>query len=186
VSDGGVPVPDAGAERGAGAGVGRTDAAVLGRRSLSMKGRALVGLVIGLLGGASLLAGEARDKAARKDLKAFAGKWRAASVETGGKKAPDKELADVFVTHEGNKVTVRKGDKVIVQGTIELDPTKKPRTVDFTSAAGKDKGKVYLGIYEFKDDSYRLCLAGAGQKRPTAFSSKLGALLVYKRDKKKQ
>jgi uncharacterized protein (TIGR03067 family) len=152
-----------------------------------MKVRALVGMVVGVvLGGASLLAaGDAREKAAKKDLKAFAGKWKAASVERDGKKAPDEELADVFVTHEGNKVTVREGGKVIVQGTIELDPTKKPRAVDFTSTAGEDKGTTYLGIYEFDGDSYRLCLAGPGKKRPTKFSSKLGSLLVYKRGKKK-
>jgi uncharacterized protein (TIGR03067 family) len=151
-----------------------------------MKGRALLGLVVGVaLGAASLLAAEDREKAARKDLEAFAGKWKAASVETGGKKAPAEELAGVFVTHEGNKVTVRKGDKVFVQGTIELNPTKRPRAVDFTSTLGKDKGKIFLGIYEFSGDSYRLCLAGPGRKRPTEFSSRLGALIVYQRDRKK-
>ncbi len=146
-----------------------------------------VSLVIGVvLAGARLLAADdAREEAAKKDLKAFAGKWKNASVETDGKKAPDEELANVFVTHEGNKVTVRKGDKVIVQGTIELDPTKKPKTLDFTSTARENKGQIYLGIYEFDGDSYRLCLAGPGKKRPDEFSSKLGALIVYKRDKKK-
>jgi uncharacterized protein (TIGR03067 family) len=152
-----------------------------------MMGRALLGLVIGVALGAGglLAAGDAREKAARKDLEAFAGKWKAASVETGGKKAPAEELAGVFVIHEGNKVTVRKGDKVFVQGTIALDPTKRPRAVDFTSTLGEDRGKTYLGIYEFVDDRYRLCLAGPGQKRPAAFSSRFGRVIVYQRDRKK-
>ncbi len=131
-----------------------------------------------VLAGITVLADDAREKAARKDLETFAGQWKAASVERDGKKAPDEELADVFVTHEGNKVTVRKGDKVVVQGTIELDPTKNPRTLDFTSTAEQDKGKIYPGIYKFEGDSYRLCLAAPEKKRPTEFSSKLGALIV--------
>jgi uncharacterized protein (TIGR03067 family) len=151
-----------------------------------MKDRAWIAVVTAVvLGGSLLAADDAREEAARKDLEAFAGKWKAVSVETDGKKAPDEELADVFVTHEGNKVTVRKGDKVIVQGTIELDATKKPRTVDFTSTAAENKGTIYPGIYEFDGDSYRLCLAAPGKKRPTEFSSRLGTLLVYKRARNK-
>jgi uncharacterized protein (TIGR03067 family) len=151
-----------------------------------MKGRGFIGLVISVvLGWASLLAADdAREEAAKKDLKAFAGKWKNTFVERDGKKAPGEELVNVFVTHEGNKVTVRVGDKVIVQGTIDLDPTKKPKTVDFTSTARENKGQIYLGIYEFTGDSYRLCLADTGKKRPTEFSSKLGALIVYTREKK--
>jgi uncharacterized protein (TIGR03067 family) len=151
-----------------------------------MKGRRFAGMAIGVvLGGASLLAADdVREKAAAKDLETFAGKWKAASVETDGKKAPAEELADVFVTHEENKVTVRQKDMVIVQGTIELDPTQKPKTLNFTSTLSENKGKVYLGIYEFDGDSYRLCLADPGKKRPTEFSSRLGVLIVYKRDKK--
>jgi uncharacterized protein (TIGR03067 family) len=152
-----------------------------------MKGRGFVGLVIAVvLGSTSLLAADdAREEAAKKDLKAFAGKWNNTFVERDGKKARDEELVNVFVTHEGNKVTVRVGDKVIVQGTIALDPTKKPKTMDFTSTARENKGQVFLGIYKFTGDSYRLCLADPGKERPTEFSSKLGALIVYTREKKK-
>jgi uncharacterized protein (TIGR03067 family) len=151
--------------------------------------RASVALLV-LIGAAGVLAADDKDKekAVKKDLKAFAGKWKAVSVESDGKKITEDELKDIYVTHDGNKITVRKGDTPMVEGTIEIDPTKKPKTVDFTSTQEKTKGQVSRGIYEFDGDSYRLCLAAPGKDRPKEFSGKEGsghALIVYKREKKK-
>jgi len=47
--------------------------------------------------------------------------------------------------------------------------------------------KTFLGIYEVKKDSRKVCLAEQGKERPTEFSAKPGSghtLAVFKRVKK--
>ena len=49
---------------------------------------------------------------------------------------------------------------------------------------GEGKGETVRGIYEFKDDTRKVCLADRGQERPTEFSSTAGGghiLAVLKR-----
>jgi uncharacterized protein (TIGR03067 family) len=53
--------------------------------------------------------------------------------------------------------------------TFKLDPTAKPKKIDFTPTAGDSKGKVYLGIYEFKDGELCICYRGPGSTRPKGF-----------------
>ncbi len=77
------------------------------------------------------------------------------------------------------------GEKVI-QGTSEIDPTRKPKTIDFMTTEGDDKGKIVLGIYELGDDTRKLCYAQPGKDRPSEFSAPAGSghtLVVFKREK---
>jgi uncharacterized protein (TIGR03067 family) len=59
----------------------------------------------------------------------------------------------------------------ISKGTSTFDPTKKPKTIDFTPTEGEGKGNLYLGIYELGENTRKLCFAPAGKERPTEFSS---------------
>jgi uncharacterized protein (TIGR03067 family) len=85
------------------------------------------------------------------------------------------------------KLAVRRGDQVLVAGTVTLDPTKKPKASDLTLTEGENKEKRGVAIYELTGDTFRLCAARPGEKRPTEFSAKAGSgqmLIVYKREKK--
>src|SRR6516164_1846681 len=74
--------------------------------------------------------GEAKEEAVAKDLQAFKGTWRLSAKEEDGKKFGEEEIKDVIGTIDGSgKVSVRRGDKVINEGTVKLDPTKKPKTI---------------------------------------------------------
>jgi uncharacterized protein (TIGR03067 family) len=91
------------------------------------------------------------------------------------------------VTFEGDKYTVKKGDKVIQVGRQKLDPSRSPKAVDVTVAEGLNKGAAMLGIYEISGDTLKVCFDPEGKKRPTEFKSAPGSqtfVNVHKRVKK--
>jgi uncharacterized protein (TIGR03067 family) len=132
--------------------------------------------------------GNANEETVVKELQAFKGTWRLNSKDVDGKKFSEEEIKDVIATNNGEgRFSVRRGDKVIDEGTVKLDPTKKPKTIDVSVTEGERKGKTALGIYEIESDAFRVCVARPGDERPTEFSAKAGSgctLIVYKRDKK--
>ena len=66
---------------------------------------------------------------------------------------------------------LRFGNKEISKGTSIFDPTKKPKTIDFTPTEGEATGDHFLGIYELSKNTRKLCFAPTGKERPTEFSS---------------
>ena len=146
--------------------------------------------IVSLFAGLRSLAAddEAKQEAAAKELQAFQGTWRLESKVEDGKKFSEEEIKDVIGTIDGSgKVLVRRGDKVIGAGTIKLDPTKTPKTIDVTFTEGKHKGITAPGIYEIEADAFRVCVALTGNERPGEFSANSGSgrtFVVYKREKK--
>jgi uncharacterized protein (TIGR03067 family) len=138
-----------------------------------------------LLGGG--LRGEDR-KVDKEGWKALNGTWEVVSAVADGKKQPPpKEKATV--TNKDGKYTLKVGDTMVGGGTVKIDPSASPATVDITPSSGPDKGKSVLGIYEVKGDTLRSCIAPAGKPRPRAFESKEGSghtLFTYKRVKPRE
>jgi uncharacterized protein (TIGR03067 family) len=132
--------------------------------------------------------GDAKEAAVAKDLQAFKGTWRLSYREVDGKKSSEEWIKDVIGTGDGSGAfSVRRGDKMIAEATVQLDPTKKPKTIDVNFTKGEHKGKTVLGIYEFEGDTFRVCVARPGDERPTEFSAKAGSgrtLVVHRREKK--
>jgi uncharacterized protein (TIGR03067 family) len=136
-------------------------------------------------GGSGTLADDRADL--EKEVRKFQGTWTFESSETGGKKLPARELKGLILTFEGDKHTVKKGDKVIQVGTQKLDPSRSPKTIDVTIAEGPNKGAVMLGIYEISGDTLKVCFDPEGKKRPTELKSASGSQIfvnVHKRVKK--
>jgi uncharacterized protein (TIGR03067 family) len=138
--------------------------------------------------GVSASASRAEDKPdVEKELKKFQGVWTTESSEYGGQKLPADQLKDFVVIYDGDKHTVKAGDKVIQVGTQKIDPSKSPKTIDVTMTEGPSKGAVMLGIYEIDGDTLKACFDMEGKKRPTEFKSPPGSqtfLNVHKRVKK--
>jgi uncharacterized protein (TIGR03067 family) len=128
----------------------------------------------------------AQDDAAKKELKKLEGTWATVSIEAAGQKVTDEDkIKTRKLSAKGDKYTLKVGDET-VQGTIEIDPGKKPKTVDVKPDTGSNKGKTLLGIYELNGDSLKICLALPGKDRPTAFATAAEngqQLVVYKREK---
>ena len=146
--------------------------------------------IVSLIAGVSVRAadGDAKEVAVTKDLEAFKGSWRLISREVDGKKFSEEEIKDRIVTHDGlGKFSARGGDKPVAEGTLKLDPTKKPKTIDVAITEGERKGKTLLGIYEIEGDTFRVCHARPGGERPADFSAEVGSgrtLIVFKRKNK--
>ena len=127
------------------------------------------------------------DDKADLEKEKFKGTWTIESSETGGKTVPPDDLKGLIATFEGDKLTLKKGDTVILGGTLKLDPSKSPKAIDVTMVEGPNKGTVMLGIYEIDGDTLKVCFDPQGKKRPTEFKSPAGSenfVNVHKRVKK--
>ncbi len=147
-----------------------------------MHRHAIVILTVGLLIGAN-----AGDDTARKDLEKFQGTWTLVSAERDGKKTPQEEAKKLKLSINGNRFTLRKDSEIVSEGSMTLNPGKKPKQLDETITTGPSKGKTYLAIYEIDDEHHKICFAAAGKERPAEFVAAPGSgqlLQVWRRDKK--
>ena len=95
------------------------------------------------------------------------GTWIVTSIN--GEEAPAGSPV-VTLTIKGDKYHQALGGEVNERGTIKVDASKKPMTIDLAISEGPDAGKTQLGIVEVTGDTIRLNLdtPGAG-RRPADF-----------------
>ncbi|MCB9924857.1 MAG: TIGR03067 domain-containing protein [Planctomycetaceae bacterium] len=129
-------------------------------------------LIVGLLLTATSSADDAKDEAIRKDRKRIQGTWQVTALTINGNKAKDEDAKKLTVVNDDKGTwNLRSGNMEISKGTSTFDPTKKPKTIDFTPTDGGGKGDQFLGIYQLGKNARKLCFAPAGKDRPTEFSS---------------
>lgn len=134
-----------------------------------MKIHALLVLSVGLL-----IAADAKDDdAAKKELKKLSGTYVLVSGESKGEKLPEKQIKGISLVIEGDKYTLRIGDKTL-SGTQKIDPTKRPKEIEAMDTEGPNKGKTILGIYKLEKDEFTVCFAATGKDRPKEFRTKSG------------
>jgi uncharacterized protein (TIGR03067 family) len=115
-----------------------------------------------------------------KALKSLQGKWKAVSILANGDAVPEEQVEKTTVMIKEKELVLSVTPDQVA--TIALDSTQKPAWIDLTN----HKKEKFLGIYELKGETLKICLAGPGEKRPAGFeSTKEGktAYLVLKRDK---
>ena len=154
-----------------------------------MKTRFIGLSVFGLLLATIVTADDAKDEAIKKDRKQIEGTWRIVALEVNGNKANDDDAKKLSVINgsDGTWTLLSEG-KEISKGTSTFDPTKKPKSIDFTPTEGEGKGNQYLGIYELGEKTRKMCFAPPGKERPTGFSSAPGSeiiLVTFEREKAK-
>jgi len=138
----------------------------------------LIGFLAALLvtNAMSAAANDAKEQAIKKERKKYAGTWRATSLEVDGNKASEDDARKITVVNREDGTWIIQVDgKEIHKGTSEIDPTKKPKTIDFIPDDGPEKGKTFLGIYQIEENTRKLCFAPSGKDRPTEFSSNPGS-----------
>ena len=134
-------------------------------------------------------ADDAMDEAIKKDRKLIEGTWRIVALEVNGNKAGEQDARRLSVVNgsDGTWRLLSEG-KEITKGTSTFDPTKKPKTLDFTVTEGEAKGKQYLGIYELGEKTRKMCFAPPGKARPTEFTTSPGSehiFVTFEREKAK-
>jgi uncharacterized protein (TIGR03067 family) len=124
--------------------------------------------------------------AVKNELAKLQGSWRIVSYEIDGVKLPDEAIKDMVVTFKDSDYSFEDSKTT---GTIaSIDPTKKPKQIDYKLCSGDEEGKTELAIYELDGDKFKDCIAKPGKDRPTVFTARCGtgqSLIVYERVKKK-
>ena len=122
---------------------------------------------------------------AKEGSKMLNGSWSPTAAELGGKPFPEETLRIIKLTVTEGKYRVTVGDKPD-EGTVKIDPTKKPPTMEITGTKGPNQGKTFLAIYKVDGDTLTVCYDLSGKAYPTEFKSKADTalyLVTYKRDK---
>jgi uncharacterized protein (TIGR03067 family) len=158
--------------------------------------RATLALVLGVLIAPAALP----DDKAKPDAEQLQGTWKFTRLSLFGNEPPKEFLPKLRVVIEGKSFTIKPG--IAFEGsnekpdgewklgakdgdsvTIELDPSKKPKTIDLTTEFDGQKATL-KGIYQLDGDELKICF---GQQRPKEFPTKVDSgtmLYVLKRDKK--
>ena len=100
------------------------------------------------------------------------GAWQLSSGEADGKALSQAQLKDGKLVIQDAGYTVTLTDIGTVKGTQKLDAMQEPKTIDITDAIGPHSGKTCLGIYELKENEFRVVFASPGGARPSKFETK--------------
>jgi uncharacterized protein (TIGR03067 family) len=117
------------------------------------------------------------------DLKNLQGEWKVVRVEANGSALPSEDTSSIVVAVKGTTYTLLDNGKSD-PGRFSIDPSTQPKQMDIHPESGPDQSKTLLAIYELDSDTFRVCYASEGNKRPVSFSTtdNSGSLLIdYKR-----
>jgi uncharacterized protein (TIGR03067 family) len=104
------------------------------------------------------------------DLDKLQGTWKIISIETDGQRMSDGVLESSTITINGDHFTST-GMGATYEGTVELESKSRPKAFDLVFTAGHAAGHRNLGIYKLAGDSWTICLATRGDKRPKKFAT---------------
>jgi uncharacterized protein (TIGR03067 family) len=123
----------------------------------------------------------------KKDMARLEGEWSMVSGQINGKAMPDAFLKGSRRVAKDAVTTVTIGGMPFMKAKFTIDPSKKPKTIDYLMLEGLTKGKKQFGIYELDGDTVRFCFASPGKERPDDFTAKEGSgrtLSVWKKSNK--
>lgn len=109
------------------------------------------------------------------DLARLQGTWTAISVEMSGDKMSAEDAGQIRFTITKNEYTVHDGSRVVERGTLTVDRTTRPRTLDAHPSDGDYAGKVVPAIYGLMGDTLQICIGAPGKERPKAFAAPRGS-----------
>ena len=134
------------------------------------------GLILGT--GLVLAFAQSADDAQEK----LQGTWTATKAERDGQAVDD--VVGHRLSFTGSRFQILSKDgKPLYAGTVRVNPSAKPWTIDFDQAL---KGKTWKGIYVLDGDTLTICdnAPNLDQRRPISFETKSGSgyeLITFKR-----
>jgi uncharacterized protein (TIGR03067 family) len=135
-----------------------------------------------------VLAGAAfAQDAVKNEMAQLESEWSMVSGQADGAEMPEEMVKSGKRVAKDGETTITFGGRVYLKAKFSIDPTKKPKAIDYTMTEGPTKGKTHLGIYELDGDTVKFCFAAPGKDRPTEFTAEEGSqrtLSVWKRGKK--
>ena len=112
------------------------------------------------------------DEPAKNEQAKLQGEWVMVSGQRDGQSFPEDLRATFKRVAEGDETTVTMGGQLFLKAKFVLDPSKKPKAIDYSVTGGPYAGKTQLGIYEFEGDQIKFCFSTPGKDRPTDFTTK--------------
>ncbi|MFM8933979.1 MAG: TIGR03067 domain-containing protein [Gemmataceae bacterium] len=119
--------------------------------------------------------GDKKAEAIRQDHAMIQGKWKVTRLIDDGKESHDHDLHKIFVINgnDGSWSLVADG-KPIAKGPSNIDPTAKPKTIDFHIIEANGKRVDFQGIYELGAIKRKICFASRDKGRPKTFEAPKG------------
>jgi uncharacterized protein (TIGR03067 family) len=120
----------------------------------------------------------------KDELAKLDGIWAVVSYDYDGGRLNDAQVANYpRLIMKGGTYRWENADST---GGMKIDPTQRPKHVDYTHGPGGLQGKMQLGIYDLQGDIFRDCIGPIGGLRPNDFTVPAGSgrtLFVYRRVK---
>jgi uncharacterized protein (TIGR03067 family) len=108
------------------------------------------------------------------EIRRLQGAWNIVTLEVEGQPMAKSMLSGAKIVVEGDRfTTIAMG--ATYEGTMRIDTSKTPHTLDIIFEAGPEKGNTSLGIYELDGSTWKLCLTVSGNTRPTKFKTTPGS-----------
>ena len=126
-------------------------------------------MLIGACVAVAAAASAAESELVKKDMAKLQGQWVMVSGSANGQPIPEEIRDQLKRVYKGDELTVMMGDELFFKAKVTIDPSKKPKTIDYEMKEGANAGKTQLGIYEFEGDKFKSCFAAPGVERPTEF-----------------
>jgi uncharacterized protein (TIGR03067 family) len=145
--------------------------------------RVFAGVLVTVL----LVGADAPQDAVKAEMARLEGEWSMVSGEIDRQPLPEEMVKTAKRVAKDGETTVTIGGQLFMKANFTVDPTKKPKAIDYEFTGGPTKGKKQLGIYELDGDTAKFCFASPGQDRPADFTTKEGSgrtLSVWKRGAK--
>ncbi|MGH9408920.1 MAG: TIGR03067 domain-containing protein [Vicinamibacterales bacterium] len=114
------------------------------------------------------------------DLEKLQGAWIVRTLQHDGRRVPPSEFVDARIVVDGDRFTSF-GMGVPYGGTLTIDDTARPKTLDMLFTTGHAAGVRHAGVYKLSDDAWTFCLAMRGTARPTRFAAAPGSGFALER-----
>jgi len=127
----------------------------------------------------------------KKELKSLEGTWKAVAMEAGGAPFPTESIPPFIFIVSADGKSISKSSFGNYQGTIVVEPTKSPKTIDNLHETGAQKGEKQYGIYKLHGDKWTVCMTPPGaaeSDRPKNFKTKgtISVLFVFERQEENE
>jgi uncharacterized protein (TIGR03067 family) len=115
----------------------------------------------------------------KQEIAKLEGEWTLVSAGKGSFSLSPDVVGRVKRITIGKESVLLADDKELMRATYKVDPTKSPKTIDYTITGGTHQGEKVLGIYEVDGDRLKLSYAAPGKDRPANFEGQSGDQHVF-------
>jgi uncharacterized protein (TIGR03067 family) len=105
-------------------------------------------------------------------MRSLEGDWLPVQLVMDGQDFPADWLAFGSRTATNGEMKVIFNGQVMAHAKVKLDEGTRPIAVDYLNMSGSSRGKISLGILEWKGNNPRFLIAAPGQQRPKDFAVK--------------